>query len=236
MVITTPVTRSESNGNLLVGAAPLLFRNPALLGPPAFRDTPTYPILPLVSNGYGTQSINGFAKNIQVPRADSWQAGITRSVGKSMALEVRYVGTRGHGDWSNLNQNEFNIVENGFLNEFKQAQTNLQANIANGRGNTFAFTGAPGTAPLPVFLAFFNGLSAANAGNAAAYAGGNWTNATFLGFLAAQQPAAVQLRQRRTRRPRRACSATPRCRPTRPRPACPPTTSSPTRKTLATRA
>ena len=188
VVITGPVTRSESNGNLLVGAPPLLFRNQAQLGPPAFSDTPSYPILPVVAAGYGTQSINGFARNIQVPRADSWQAGITRSLGKSMAVEVRYVGTRGHGDWSNLNQNEFNIVENGFLNEFRQAQANLQANIANGRGNTFAFTGAPGTAPLPAFLAFFNAQNAANASNPALYTGANWTNATFLGYLASRNP------------------------------------------------
>src|SRR4029077_12053312 len=45
VVITTRVTRSETNGTLLVGAPPLLFRNPAQLGPPSFSETPTYPIL-----------------------------------------------------------------------------------------------------------------------------------------------------------------------------------------------
>lgn len=188
VVITTPTTRNESNGNLLIGAAPLLFRNNSQLGPPAFSDTPVYPILPSVANGYGTQSINGFNDNIQQSYADSWQAGITRSLGKSMAVEVRYVGTRGHEGWTNLNLNEFNIVENGFLKEFRQAQANLQANIAAGRGNTFAFTGAPGTAALPIFLAFFNGQSAGNAGNSALYAGSNWTSSTFLGYLAALNP------------------------------------------------
>jgi hypothetical protein len=188
VVITTPVTRNETNGNLLVGPAPLLFRNNAVLGPPTFNETPTYPILPLVANGYGTQSINGFNKDIQVPYADSWQAGITRSLGKSMAMEVRYVGTRGYEGWNVLNNNEFNIVENGFLKEFRQAQANLRANIAAGAGNTFAFTGAPGTAALPIFAAFFNGVSAANAGNAALYTGANWTNSTFLGFLAPLNP------------------------------------------------
>jgi len=87
------------------------------------------------------------------------------------------------------------------VTEFRQAQANLLANIAAGTGpgciggvktagcqNNFAYTGAPGTAPLPTFLGFFNGLSAANAGNPASYAGTNWTNATFLGLLAAQNP------------------------------------------------
>jgi hypothetical protein len=201
VVITTPTTRNETNGNLLVGPAPLLYRNIGQLGPPAFAEAPVYPILPLVSNGYGTQSINGFNNNIQVPYSDSWQAGITRSLGKSMAVEVRYVGTRGFEGWNVLNNNEFNIVENGFLKEFRQAQANLQANIAAGVGagciarattagcqNNFAFTGAPGTAPLPTFLGFFNGVPAANAGNTTAYNGANWTNSTFLGFLAPLNP------------------------------------------------
>jgi hypothetical protein len=201
VVITTPVTRSEGNGNILVGPAPLLFRNTSQLGPPVFSETPTYPILPSVANGYGTQTINGFNKNIQVPYADSWQAGITRSLGKSMAVEVRYVGTRGYEGWRVLDNNEFNIVEYGFLKEFRQAQANLAANIAAGAGrgclggvttvgcqNNFAFTGAPGTAPLPTFLAFFNGQNPANAGNAAAYSGANWTNSTFLGYLAPLNP------------------------------------------------
>src|SRR6185503_3852683 len=66
-------------------------------------------------------------------------------------------------------------------------QANLQANIASGKGTTFAYTGA-GTSPLPTFLAFLNGLSAANAGDTTKYTGSNWTNATFLGFLAAMNP------------------------------------------------
>jgi Carboxypeptidase regulatory-like domain/TonB-dependent Receptor Plug Domain len=188
VVITTPTTRSENNGNLLVGPAPLLFRNQTQLGPPAFSDVPVYPILPAVTAGYGTQSINGFNQNLQVPYADSWQAGITRSLGKSMAVEVRYVGTRGYQGWNALNNNEVNINENGFLKEFRQAQANLKANLVASNLASFAYTGAPGTAPLPTFLAFFNGVPAANAGNTAAYSGANWTNSTFLGFLAPLNP------------------------------------------------
>ena len=105
-----------------------------------------------------------------------------------MAVEARYVHTQSRGNWSNLNYNEFNIVENGFLTEFRNAQANLQANIANGNGSTFAYTGAPGTVPLPIFLAYYNALPAANAVNPSNYTGLNWTNATFLGFLAAKNP------------------------------------------------
>ena len=132
-----------------------------------------------------------------------------------MALEVRYVGTRGKDSWrtqvdgnsgggngnGTLNYNEFNIFDNGFINEFRLAQANLQANIAAGRGNTFAYTGAAGTAPLPTFLAFFNAQSAANAGNAALYTGTNWTSATFLNFLASRNPNPFGFASARHQRP-----------------------------------
>ena len=41
---------------------------------------------------------------------------------------------------------------------------------------------------MPTFLAFFNGQNASQSGNAAAYAGANWTNQAFLNFLAARNP------------------------------------------------
>ena len=46
----------------------------------------------------------------------------------------------------------------------------------------------PGTSPLPIFAAAYNTVSAANAGNSALYTGNNWTNTTFLGFLAKYNP------------------------------------------------
>jgi hypothetical protein len=186
--ITIDASRNAGLNNL--GAVPLFLSETTRLGAPPLPDAPAYPLVPRV-----TDSINTFAPNLQVPSTDSWSAGIQRGLGKDMAVEVRYVGTRSRDNWAppgtavgGLNYNEFNITTNGFLKEFRQAQANLQANIAAGRGNTFAFTGAPGTAPLPVFLAYFNGQPSSNAGTTAAYAGNNWTNATFLGFLAAQNP------------------------------------------------
>jgi hypothetical protein len=180
-------TRSQQNGNL--GTTPLLFRETSRLGAPSFPDTPSYPIIPAISD-----SINTFAPNIQVPSSDSWSAGIQRGLGKDMAVEIRYVGTRSRDGWGppgagvgGLDYNEVDIVENGFLNEFRQAQANLQANLANGKGATFAFTGAAGTAPLPTLLAFFNGST--NSGSTAAYTGSNWTNSGFVSTLAARNPS-----------------------------------------------
>jgi hypothetical protein len=179
--IIIDATRDSQNN--LLGAVPLLLRDTARLGPPPIAESPAYPLRPVISD-----SINTFDPHLQVPSTDSFTGGFQRSLGKSMAVEVRYVRTMSRDNWSNLNYNEFNVVENGFLDEFRKAQANLQANIAAGRGNTFAYTGVPGTSPLPIFLAHYNAQPTANAGNAALYTGTNWTNSTFLGFLAARNP------------------------------------------------
>jgi Carboxypeptidase regulatory-like domain/TonB dependent receptor len=189
------LNRDEASGNL--GTTPLLLRNSSQLTQPAFASKPVYPLTDVV-----TQDVSVLDPNLKIPSADSWSIGLQRSVTRNMALEVRYVGTRGRDSWrtntdgnngaangaGTLNFNEFNIYENGFINEFRRAQANLQANIAAGRGATFAYTGAAGTSPLPTFAAFFNGVSSANAGNTAVYTGTNWTNQTFLNFLAARNP------------------------------------------------
>ena len=176
--------RDDQLGTLDDGAGlPVLFRQTSRLGPSPFPLTPQYPITDVV-----TENVNLFDQGIQVPYADTWTAGVQRGLGGNMAIEVRYVGTRSRDNWQALNFNEINIQENGFLQEFRQAQANLQANIAGGRGNTFAFTGAPGTAPLPILLAHFTGRGAPQASNPGSYTGNNWSSQTFLAFLATQNP------------------------------------------------
>ncbi len=189
--------RDEASGNL--GPAPLLLRDTARLTIPSFPSKPVYPMTDVV-----TQDVSVIDPNIRVPYADSFSLGLQRSISRNMAIEVRYVGTRGNDSWrtvtngnnganagngaGTLDMNEFNIFENRFIDEFRQAQRNLRANLAATGTATFAYTGRPGTAPLPTFLGFFNGQNAANAGNPAVYTGTNWTSATFLNFLAEQNP------------------------------------------------
>src|SRR5262249_36127857 len=91
--------------------------------------------------------------------------GIQRSLGSNSAIEVRYVGNLSLHQWLGYNINEVNIVENGFLNEFKNAQSNLAVNRAAGRGSTFANLGLPGDVPLPIFTAAFGGPASSNFSN-----------------------------------------------------------------------
>lgn len=178
-------TRSVNLGNL--GALPVLLRETNRLGAPDFPKTPAYPLTgaPFVAI---TNSANVYDPNLKVPYVQSWTFGIQREVAKDMALEVRYVGNRSLRGWTEYNLNEVNIVENGFLNEFKLAQANLRANIAAGRGNTFAYTGAAGTSPLPIIAGYFNGLRGADLNNPARYTSAQFTNTTFVNLLALNNP------------------------------------------------
>ncbi|HTM27030.1 MAG TPA: TonB-dependent receptor [Vicinamibacterales bacterium] len=188
--LTVSANRSATLGNL--GTLPVLFRDTSSLGPGSFDPAPRYPLTPII-----TSQVNYFDPNIQVPYTQSWTAGVQRAISKNDVIEVRYVGNRHLQGWIDYNVNEVNIVENGFLKEFKTAMANLKANQAAGSGrgciggvttsncqNNFAYTGAPGTAPLPTFLAFFQGLPASQASNVTSYGGTNWASSTFLAFLA----------------------------------------------------
>ena len=153
--VAVTVNRSLGQGNL--GTLPLLMRNSASLNPPSFASEPVYPMGDVV-----TEDINIFDQGLQVPYSQSWTIGIQRQIGQTMAVEARYVGTRGANIWSTQNHNEVNFLDNGFLNEFRLAQQNLQANIAAGRGNNFRYAGPnTGTSPLPIYLAYFGGSTAA---------------------------------------------------------------------------
>lgn len=166
------------NSDVDAGSLPIgtLFRNRAALAPPAFADTPTYPI-----TVQGGDAIGGFDPNLKTGLVHSWNFGIQREIFKDTVVEARYVGTRGRNLWRRFGLNEVNLLENGFLNEFRLAQANLVANQNAGRGNTFAFFGAgSGTQPLPIMLGYFTG-SNASANTAAAYVGvAQFTNTTRL--------------------------------------------------------
>jgi hypothetical protein len=166
--LTVNANRNVGNGNL--GPVPLLLRD-GNLGPPAnctgtvsaacIPEGPTYPI-PATTSG----SVNIFDPNIQVPYSDSWTVGFQRAVGRRAAFEIRYIGTRNREQWRSYNFNEVNIIENGFIDEFRKAQANLYANAAAGRGKTFAYFGPnTGTSPLPIYLAHFSGTNVALGGN-----------------------------------------------------------------------
>ena len=184
---TVNVARDLGTGYPLVRpgeTAPVLFSQRARLTPPPFPQEPVYPIAATTAN-----SVNIFPqdRHLKTPRVHSYSVGIQRSLGREMAFEARYVGNRNNNTWAEEDWNERSVFESGFYNEFLAAQRNISANVAAGMANRgFAYTGAPGTSPLPIHLAYLGGSAAA--GNPAAYTSTNFTNQAFINRFSALRP------------------------------------------------
>lgn len=114
--------------------------------------------------------------NLKIPYVQQWSIGYEREVAKNTAIEVRYVGNHAIRVWRAVDYNEVNIFENGFLQEFLKAQSNLNICIANATActtaqaaagipvasrttNAFANFGLPGQVALPILSNFFTGLA-----------------------------------------------------------------------------
>ena len=193
---TLSLTRNEGTGLVNPGESwPVLLSQTSRLYNAAFPESPTYPIA-LRPNR--SDSLNAFAPDIKVASAHTWNVGIQRSLSRDMAIEARYIGTRGMDQWSAINYNTIrgeNLINNGFMAEFRGAMANLAANNASGvanRAGSFAYFGAgTGTTPLPIFLAYLNGSR--DAGNPSAYSGGTqtWTSSALAARFSPAVPSPV---------------------------------------------
>ena len=121
------------------------------------------------------RDLRGFDPTLRAPYTVNWDFGIQREFGKNTVLEIRYVGNQSHLSWRTSNLNEVNIFENGFLQEFKNAQKNLAINQASGVAS-FANRGLQGQVALPVFDAAFG----ARGGVPAIAASSGYTSTTFI--------------------------------------------------------
>ncbi|MFN0138910.1 MAG: carboxypeptidase regulatory-like domain-containing protein [Pyrinomonadaceae bacterium] len=123
--------------------------------------------------------------DLRVPYVQQWNAGYEREIFANTALEVRYVGNRATKVWRAVDFNEVNIFENGFLNEFLNAQRNYNLYVAanpncaltGGVGNPCRFgnSGLAGQVNLPIMSTFFTGLTATSANG--------FASSTFIGNL-----------------------------------------------------
>ena len=112
------MTRNTGNGNLVNAGEtwPLLYRDRDRLYNGAFPEGVTYPIAIQANRASG---LTGFAPDLEIGHARTWTVGIQRSLSRDMAVDVRYVGTRGVDQWSTLNYNARDVETNGFINEFR---------------------------------------------------------------------------------------------------------------------
>lgn len=122
---------------------------------------------------------SGFDPHINQPYVEEWNLGIQRELGHSNVLEVRYLGHHSVHQWIQVDPNEVNIFENGFLKIFQAAQANLKACMANpscAANPSFANQGLPGQGPLP----FFDTAFACPPGGSGCAPGADYTNGQFI--------------------------------------------------------
>jgi hypothetical protein len=127
--------------------------NPLTISSFTFPTTTYKPVINQADQTFA-RTIAAFDPNLRTPYSVNYNFGIQREFGKNNVLEVRYVGNQSHRVWRTSNLNEVNIIENGFLQEFKNAQKNLAINQAAGI-NSFANLGRTGQVALPIFDAAF---------------------------------------------------------------------------------
>jgi hypothetical protein len=151
--------------------------------------SPAYPVSIVAGNG-----VADFSPNLRTGYVQSWDIGIQREITRDTVLEVRYVGNHGTDLWRQVNINETNIFENGFLDEFKIAQANLAAargcsvgdavcmSVNRSKSNTYF--GLAGQQALPIITTAIGSNNDATTalqieqGQASALANGIATNAT----------------------------------------------------------
>jgi hypothetical protein len=191
---TRPGSRGLTTGTPTIGfdGFPVLMRETSRLVPGTAPGALAYPFAPAATS----DSFRAMHPNQPVPYTHQFSVGLQRELGKNMALEVRYVGNRNFGEiysWNINSSANWSMLpgENGFYDEFRRAQANLRANILAGNGNTFAYTGAPGTSPLPIFQAFFAGapLNSAASQNPASYTSTNYRSSSWYNSLNYYNPA-----------------------------------------------
>lgn len=118
-------------------------------------------------------SLWAITPDLRIPYVQQWSFGYEREISRNTAFEVRYVANHAVKVWRANNFNEINIFENGFLQEFLNAQKNLAAR----GGNSFA-PGCTGCVPLPIFDKFFG--TAGITGSTTVASSSGYTNAAFL--------------------------------------------------------
>ncbi len=140
-----------------------------ILSPPTYQAT-----APEAEFTYtGGPGVNGIQPNLREPTAESWNIGIQRGLGRSMALEVRYNGNHTLHQWIAIDPNEVNIFENGFLKDFQNAQANLAASGGNSFSSSYG-------SPTPILDAAFGGPNASD-----------YTNTQFINYLNTGQAGAM---------------------------------------------
>jgi hypothetical protein len=103
---------------------------------------------------------NGWLPGTSIPYVQEWTLSLQREIARDTVLEFRYVGNHAVKLFRQIDLNEVNIFENGFLNEFLAARNNLAIarqmfGAGSSRGENFSNQNVAGQVNLPIFQAIF---------------------------------------------------------------------------------
>jgi len=178
---TNPGLIASANLSVLSNTNPHTSNLVGVLGPGGVPlDSPTFKIPITDRENFLLNSTNGLwtvDPNLRSPYVHQFSFGIEREIFKDTALEIRYSGNRAPNTWRAQDINEINIFENGFLQEFINAQKNLAA-----RGGSSFAPGCAGCVPTPILDRFF-GVTGTGGTPVAAASG--YSSTTFISQLTA---------------------------------------------------
>lgn len=178
---TNPGLIATANLSSLSNTNPHTSNLVGVLGPGGVPlDSPTFKIPITDRENFLLNSANGLwtvDPNLRSPYVHQFSFGIEREIFKDTALEIRYSGNRSPNGWRAQDINEINIFENGFLQEFLNAQKNLAA-----RGGTSFAPGCAGCVPTPILDKFFG---VAGTGGTPVAAASGYSSTTFISQLTA---------------------------------------------------
>lgn len=144
-------------GDAQTGFVPTGFTNIATLVLPLVRNTPLQPVSVTQPR---TSNLTTWDPNYVSPYIQNFTLSVTREVSRSVAVDVRYIGTRGVKLLGNIALNQANFLTNGLLEEF---------NLVRGGGDS------------TMINRMFAGLNLGTSANGSAYVRNN-TN--WRGFVA----------------------------------------------------
>jgi hypothetical protein len=178
---TNPGLIASANLSVLSNTNPHTSNLVGVLGPGGVPlDLPTFKIPITDRENFLLNSANGLwtvDPNLRSPYVHQFSFGFEREIFKDTALEIRYSGNRAPNTWRAQDINEINIFENGFLQEFINAQKNLAA-----RGGTSFAPGCAGCVATPILDRFFG---VAGTGGTAVAASSGYSSTTFISQLTA---------------------------------------------------
>lgn len=171
---TNPGLIATANLSVLSNTNPHSNNLVGVLGPGGVPlDIPAFKIPITDRENFLLNSANGLwtaDPNLRSPYVHQFNFGIEREIFKNTALEIRYSGNRAPNTWRAQDINEVNIFENGFLQEFLNAQKNLAL-----RGGTNFAPGCAGCFATPILDKFFAGVAGTS----------GYQSTTFIGNLTA---------------------------------------------------